>query len=318
MSITMNSNSLVIGAGGFIGCNLSIALKEKQHNIYACDTFFSSQVYSDLQKKDINIIEGGVEGLLLDLENYKHINNILYFAGNSTPALVETELSRGYFSDQEALVMMLEACKKLPNLNNFVYASSGGTVYGIASIAHKETSAIKPISSYGLSKIIQEEYIQFYARKLGFKAKIARISNPYGRKPSQHNNKNLQGFIDVAIEKTIHKQNIQIWGDGTNIRDFIHIKDLASGLSTLLDPKLPAGIYNLGSGTGHSLNQIINIIKNCKLDIKIDYIDSRVIDVPQNTLDISKLTSLSHWHPKITQEAGINMLLSHYRDLSMI
>jgi UDP-glucose 4-epimerase len=306
----MNKSCLVIGAGGFIGFNLCLELIGKYQQIHACDTFFPKNILQQFKKNKIEIIEGGVEGFLIAQQDYRHIDDIFYFAGNSVPALVEIELERGCFSDQETLVMMLSSLKNMENKIRFVYGSSGGTVYGLTPHEPcKESVLCQPISAYGLSKYIQEQYIQFYAKKLGFDYYITRISNPYGRLRS-HGSKNLQGFIDNVIDKAAKNQPIQIWGDGSVVRDFIHISDLSTAISSLTSSKIPAGIYNIGSGQATSLNDIITILESFAKNIKVTRLEARTIDVAFNVLNINKIHVATRWNPKKSIEDEFKRILN--------
>lgn len=303
----MKSSCLIVGAGGFIGFNLCLEIHNKYDKIYACDSFFPEKIIEKLTRLNIEIIEGGVEGFVLSKNRYKNIKDIFYFAGISVPALVETELERGCFSDQETLVMMLSSIKEMDEKVTFIYGSSGGTVYGkIDETACKESMPCCPISAYGLSKYIQEQYVQFYANKLGFNYRIARISNPYGRILT-HGSKNLQGFIDNAVDKTKKNKKIEIWGDGSISRDFIHINDLTPALCVLAS-NIPSGVYNIGSGHATSLNEVINTIEYLGFGINVSRLKSRNIDVKMNVLDIDKVVSATEWSPKISIEKGLKHL----------
>ena len=307
----MNKNCLVVGAGGFIGFNLCLELVDKYQNIYACDNIFSKNILQQLKDKDIKIIEGGVEGFLIAQKEYTHIEDIFYFAGNSVPALVETELERGCFSDQETLVMILSSFKKMKRKIKFVYGSSGGTVYGVTpNKSCDELTPCQPISAYGLSKHIQEKYIQFYAKKLGFDYYIARISNPYGRLLT-HGSKNLQGFIDNVVDKVLKKKEIEIWGDGSVVRDFIHIDDLSSALYNLTANTILSGIYNIGSGQATSLNDVITTIESLGRHINVVRLESRNIDVKVNVLDIKKIQQSTGWSPNTSMQIGLKNMINN-------
>jgi UDP-glucose 4-epimerase len=305
-----DKSCLVVGAGGFIGFNLCRKLVGQYQKIYACDHFFSASILEQLDALNIEIIEGGVEGFICYQKKYQQIADIFYFAGNAIPALLETELERGCFSDQETLVMMLSALNQMEYPIRFIYGSSGGTVYGQSNNSPcEESQHCHPISAYGLSKLIQEHYIEFFARKLGFDYYIARISNPYGRIMT-HGSKQLQGFIDNVVDKTIKEIPIEIWGDGNVIRDFIHIDDLVSALYSLVVYTPPKGIYNMGSGKPTSLNEIISIVTSLKKTIQVNKLASRQIDLKNNVLSIDKLQAAINWSPQVSLQKGIDSLLS--------
>ncbi len=303
------SSCLIVGAGGFIGFNLCLELVKKYGTVFACDTFFSESITLRLREKNIEIIEGGVEGFVLSFERYKNIRDIFYFAGKSTPSLLENEMSKGYFFDQENLVMMLESCSEMPCLHSFIYGSSGGTVYGENDNLCNESDILKPISAYGLSKQIQESYINFYARRFHFLAKIARISNPYGRALT-HGTKHLQGVVDTTINKIKYNEIIEVWGDGNVVRDYIFILDLVQGITAISKKIIPAGVYNIGSGIGHSINDIIKLYKGIELQFKVKYKDSRKIDVRSNILNINKIKNSTGWVPTYDLETGVKELIN--------
>lgn len=304
----MDKSCLVVGAGGFIGFNLCRKLAGQYQKIYACDHSFSASILQQLEALNIEIIEGGVEGFVCYQKKYQQISDIFYFAGNAIPALLETELERGCFSDQETLVMMLSSLDKMEHPVRFIYGSSGGTVYGQSDdLPCEESQPCDPISAYGLSKLIQEHYIEFFARKQGFDYYIARISNPYGRIMT-HGSKQLQGFIDNAIDKSIKEIPIEIWGDGSIIRDFIHIDDLVTALYSLVVHSPPKGTYNIGSGNPTSLNEIISIITSLKETVHVNKQESRQIDLKNNVLSIDKIKKSVDWLPSISLQKGITSL----------
>ena len=306
-----NSICLVVGAGGFIGFNLCEELLTKYDKVYACDSYFPKHLIDQLQHDNVIIIEGGVESFVLNQNKYYDIEDIYYFAGKSAPSLLEAELDKGYFTDQTTLVMLLEAAVDLKNFCSFIYGSSGGTIYGDSNgLACNEDFKTNPISAYGLSKLTQENYIEFYARRFGYKAKIARISNPYGRLLT-HGSKQLQGFIDNSVDKVANKQQIEIWGDGGVVRDYIHINDLILGISALASKSVDSGIYNIGSGIGSTLNEIIAIYMDKGEQANAKYIDSRQIDLPVNILEINKIKNSTGWQPLISLEQGVIELLEY-------
>lgn len=305
----INTSCLVVGAGGFIGFNLCLELQKHYQKVYACDHAFSQDILKQLTALNIEIINNGINGFLFLQNQYRHIEDIFYFAGNSVPSLVEQELERGCFTDQETLVKLLSSLKNMDKKVRFFFGSSGGTVYGeTGNQACVESMPCQPVSSYGLSKLTQEQYIQFFARKLGFKYYIARISNPYGRIIT-HPAKSLQGFIDNVIFQSLRHSEIKIWGDGSVARDFIHINDLVNALSALARNEVKSGIYNIASAHSTTLNEVLATIESLGMILNVNYYASRCIDIKVNLLNNDKLRSATSWTPKISIQAGIQNLL---------
>lgn len=131
-----------------------------------------------------------------------------------------------------------------------IFLSSGGTVYGNQSIQPiREDALPKPINHYGNVKLCIENTIRTFNYQTHTKLLIARISNPYG--PGQDFNRGV-GFIDAALKKSIRKEKIEIWGDGTNVRDYIYIDDVCQMLIMLLEYEGEFDTFNLSSNIGTS------------------------------------------------------------------
>jgi UDP-glucose 4-epimerase len=135
---------------------------------------------------------------------------------------------------------------------------------------------------------------------------IVRPSNPYG-KGQKSNSK--QGLIAVALGKILNNKPIEIWGDGSVIRDYLHINDLCLAIKKIILNESWDKIYNIGSGKGISINKIISIIEEItKKKLEINYLPSSAVDVSINILDISKINSDNGWKPQIELREGIEEL----------
>lgn len=173
----------------------------------------------------------------------------------------------------------------------FVYFSSGGTVYGNRTdmTPFKETDAMAPISYYGWSKQMMENSILYVHRTAGLKYLILRPSNPYGHGQNIHAR---QGLIAVAMGKILAGEPIEVWGNGSNIRDYIYIDDLAEAVVQLLEKNVYNTTVNIGSGEGASINDIIHILRDVvDEEVKVDYKPARSVDVSHMILDTTRLKS---------------------------
>ena len=173
----------------------------------------------------------------------------------------------------------------------FVYFSSGGTVYGNRTDLKPfvETDAMAPISYYGWSKQMMENSIQYVHRTAGLKYLILRPSNPYGHGQNIHAR---QGLIAVAMGKILAAEPIEVWGNGSNIRDYIYIDDLAEAVVQLLEKDVYNTTVNIGSGEGASINDIIHILRDVvDEEVKVDYKPARSVDVSHMILDTTRQRS---------------------------
>lgn len=150
-----------------------------------------------------------------------------------------------------------------------------------------------------------EKYFSLYNHLYGFDGIITRLSNPYGERQNLTYN---HGLVTTLLYKIITKQDIEIWGDGKIVRDYIYIKDAVHGLEKVLTYKGSYKLFNISSGKGLSINQILEVIsKTLKIKLNIKYKRSRKFDVKQNVLDHSLALRELKWFPKTTLEEGIRI-----------
>lgn len=189
---------------------------------------------------------------------------------------------------------LLDICVK-HNAGKLVFMSSGGTVYGnIGSLDMvDETHAVRPMCSYGVSKLTIEHYLDVYKhlRELDYVA--LRLSNPYGERQSPLR---ALGALTVFLHRTLKGQNIEIWGDGGVTRDFIYVGDVAEAVY-LATIKPVSGVYNVGTGTGLTLLDILReISKIVGREPSVSWMASRSFDVPRIVLDATKLKKATAWN----------------------
>lgn len=198
-----------------------------------------------------------------------------------------------------------------------VFASSGGTVYGrLRQTPVPEDHPFAPITAYGVSKSAVELYLGFYREIAGLDCRVARISNPFG---AGQDPLRLQGAASAFLFKALANEEITIWGDGSVIRDFIHVTDLAEGLSALAladeAALLPEPVVNIGSGMGISLSDIVaTIADHLGREVKVDYRPGRPFDIPVSVLDITRARQCLGWQPRLTFSMGCERMIRDLKD----
>lgn len=195
-----------------------------------------------------------------------------------------------------------------------IYVSSGGTVYGDSDSLNKEDQRLHPINNYGWSKAALENYIELSCRRTGTDYMIIRPSNPYGSEQVQ---KRI-GFVANAVYAHLTGRLLEIWGDGSIVRDYIAVEDVAEIFYRLICDAPWNSIYNLGSGMGINLNEIITAIENVSgSSVLRHYGPAREVDVKKNVLDMSKtLTTIGGFQFR-SLEDGIQCLLDTFdKDIS--
>jgi UDP-glucose 4-epimerase len=203
-----------------------------------------------------------------------------------------------------ATIGLLEAFRRRGN-GRLVFLSSGGTIYGrLNGIPAGEDHPIAPITPYGAEKAVAELYLRHYQSRCGLDIRIARVANVYGA--GQDPARGL-GAVTTFIVQALAGRTISIYGDGTVIRDYIHISDVAAVLATLGTLPAPRDCaFNIGNGAGTSLNDIVSILEahlGRRLDVQRQA--ARPCDVPISVLAIGRAQAQLNWSPRLSVRAGV-------------
>ena len=233
-------------------------------------------------------------------------NIIVDFAYTSVPNTSFTDPVHDFTENLYNINSHLAFASRLPNAT-YVYISSGGTVYGnvVNKVPIPENAENTPLSPYGITKLASEKYSLMHKAIYGLDVRIVRPSNIYGpgQKPFRG-----QGFIATAIAKMILHQPIQLFGDGSSIRDYLFVDDLCDALFSVVTKGESGTVYNIGSGTGYSTNKVLDIIHSTLASERYpgtEYLPGRPFDVSFNILNISRIRELNKDYYKIQLEEGI-------------
>ncbi len=192
-----------------------------------------------------------------------------------------------------------------------IFISSGGAVYGnVEPILNgiKESHSCNPITPYGMHKFSMERWLQFAAQELGFNWNILRPANLYGKSLGDDRN---QGVIGVWAKKLSLGDSICIPSSKNITRDYLHVDDFCNAIELLLKNRVaPNVIYNVGTNSGHSILDILDVFKIYFDDIKI--VESELYDNPilWNVLNSDLLIGHVNWKPNYDLDTGISEFLS--------
>jgi len=299
---------LILGGAGFIGSHLAEELLAAGHQVKIFDRpnlLRPENLHTDpriewfegdyLNQDDVAYAMPGVEIL------FHLISATLPKSSNENP-LYDVE------SNIMGTLRVLDVAKK-NHVKRVIFASSGGTVYGIPkTVPIAETHATEPLVSYGISKLAIEKYLHLYHTLHGMDYCVLRIANPFGERQRVST---AQGAVAVFLHHALHNQTIHIWGDGSVTRDYIYIKDVVHAFIKALSYTGEQRVFNIGSGHGLSLNDILAAIESLLgKPVQRSYEPSRSFDVPVNVLDITCARTQLGWQPAGDFQHGlINTLL---------
>lgn len=298
----MTLHATILGAG-FIGkhfirhaLELGYTLRVLDH--HSCpEEFYGRMVW----------IQGDLNDLTLLREAIKSSNTVFHFISSTVPGDVVDE-SRELQQNVFLTLQLLKLCTEL-KVAQVLFISSA-SVYGIQNhMPIPETARTDPISAHGIHKLMIEKYLQLYRHQYGLDYKIIRLSNPYG--PGQ-NIYGRQGFIAIAIGRIAADQPIMIRGNGLAIRDFIYISDVAHAIDQVAQCHASEYIYNIGSGVGYSLNQIVTMLGDLTSSSPtVEFTDARFMDIPCSVLDISLAKKHLQFGPLVSIENGLLRTLKY-------
>lgn len=295
---------LITGGTGFIGSFVVEELLSKGHEVVIIGNGRQLPVYLEESSKKIAYYQGDFgETDVLD-KALSGCNAVIHLAWSTVPKQTKGATAFEFSSNISSSINLIEKAIDF-NIDKFIFISSGGTVYGIPElIPIPELHKSNPISNYGLSKLTTEKLFHLYHYSSKIKYTVLRISNAYGERQNLYKN---QGVIGVWLKNILQKQEIEIWGDGSVIRDYVYVKDVASAIVKALHSVNGAEIFNIGSGQGITLNEImLEMRKIVGLSFDVIYKPSRDFDVPVNVLDISKAKESLGYCPSTNLHDGIS------------
>jgi len=209
-------------------------------------------------------------------------------------------------------INVLEACTKY-DIKHLVFASSGGVVYGEPkNLPAKENDPTLPISPYGIAKLACEHYIRYYSSTFNLKSTILRYGNVYG--PRQ-NPEGEAGVVAIFIGLLLMGKTPIINGDGKQTRDFIYISDSVKAHTLVIDRGIE-GIFNIGTGTEISVNEILNeLINLLELSVPPKYEPSKIGEIERIVLDSSKFKKLTGWLSKVNLSQGLKETCKYFTSI---
>lgn len=307
---------IILGGLGFIGRNLYNSLVADNYQVKILADRVNE---SEGEPIDDHIRKNIIEGSILDksfIEKALTGYDVIFsFAGRSGASDSIKDPYHDLDTNLKGHLNILEACKK-NNPNALLIFPSSRLVYGKPEINPvNENHPLKPESIYAIHKLTTEHYYLLYQRLYNLNCIIFRISNPFG--PYQRFGSNHYGILNWFIHKALYKEEIEIYGDGSQKRDFIYIDDLIDLLKRSMNSEKMFGkIYNVGYGSGISLKEAVNIIEKNIPETKTAFkpwpeID-KMIETGDYISDLKALKNVIGWEPQTTFEEGIRKTIKFY------
>lgn len=299
---------VIFGGGGFIGSTIADRLLKDGHELKVFERP-RVQPYRKFDSHErVQWVEGDFSSMHDVAEALKGMDVVLHLVSTTLPKSSNDDPLYDLQSNVLSTLQMLKAMVE-HHVKRIVFISSGGTVYGLPRyVPIDERHPTEPLVSYGITKLTIEKYLNLYEYLNGITAISLRVSNPYGERQRVET---AQGAVGVFLKNAIQGVPVSIWGDGSVTRDYIHVSDVAEAFVKAVTYKGKQRVFNVSSGCGVSLNELINMLERV-LDKRIDrqYFESRPFDVPVSILDNTLACSELVWHPSVSMQDGLERTLN--------
>lgn len=248
---------LVTGGAGFIGSHMVERLHSEGADITVVDNLSAGSIKNLVEiMQRIDVIVGELNDVLqlrkVDLGTFDYV---FHFAGSSyVPSSID-DPSRDYALNATNTFSLLQALRSTTDTPRLVNMSSAAVYGNPCSFLIRECDPTVPISPYGASKLAAERYVDVYCRVYGLRAASARPFSVYG--PRQRK----QVVYDLIQRLRANSRRLKVLGDGTQVRDFVHVNDVVEALLLigLLAP-CHGEVYNIASGTSHTIAELVNAL----------------------------------------------------------
>lgn len=310
----INMRFLVTGGAGFIGSNFVIRMLEKHPDIeiVVLDKLTYAGNLNNLKEVETNprfsFVRGDICDKTVDENLIKDCDIMINFAAESHVDRSIEDADAFVRSNFFGVYQLLEACRRF-DVKKFMQISTDEVYGSVLEGSFKETDVLNPSSPYSATKAAADMLVNSYFATYGIRVLITRSTNNYG--PKQH----VEKLIPKMITNAIHNKKLPVYGDGKNVRDWIHVFDNCDGIEFVLNKGKFGEVYNIGGSNEKTNIEIVNFILNelNKPKNLIEFVKDRLGHDRRYSLDCTKIQKLG-WKPKIGLVDGIKDTVRWYKE----
>jgi UDP-glucose 4-epimerase len=294
---------VIFGGGGFIGSAIADRLLLDGHALRIFERPRVVPYRKFGAHEDVEWVTGDFLSIHDVDDAITGADVVLHLVSSTLPKNSNDDPIYDVQSNLVATLQMLNAMAAR-NVRKIVFISSGGTVYGTPLyLPIDECHPTDPQVSYGITKLAIEKYLLMFKRLHGINTTILRVTNPFGERQRI---KTAQGAVSVFLYRALRGQPIEIWGDGSTVRDYIYISDVADAFAKAITYSGTKSVFNVSTGIGTSLNDLIDLIEEV-LAMPIDrrYLPGRPFDVPVSVLSNNLIQKEMGWTPQVGLREGL-------------
>lgn len=300
---------LVTGGCGFVGVNLSHFARSKGYKVRVLDNMILGHP-GHLEGLDVDLIEGDIRDISTVEKAMDGVDAIVHLAAD-TRVIPSIENPRFNFENNVIGTFNLIEAMRAKGVGRLVNASTGGAILGEVEPPVHEGMVPEPISPYGASKLACEGYLSAYAGSYDMQAASLRFTNVYGPR-SFHKGSVVAHFIKQILKQ----EDLVVYGDGSQARDYIYVDDLCQGILACID-RGAVGVIQLGTGIPTPLNDLLAILRDVAgedgISFNVRYEDWRPGEIRHTYGLIDKAREILDFAPQVKLEEGIRTTWKWFR-----
>jgi nucleoside-diphosphate-sugar epimerase len=289
---------LVTGGAGFIGSHLCEALLARGYTVRVLDSLIYGK--REWVPQACEFIEGDIQDAAACNRAAAGMEGVLHCAAMSRSGPSQDQIDVCTQSNITGTQNMLLAARDA-GVKRFVYSGSS-TYYGSRPPPHREDDPPDLLNIYGLTKLVGEQYCMMFDKDFGLPCVALRYFNVYGSRQPQTGAYAL--VLGIFLRRAREGKVLEIHGDGSQRRDFVHVRDVVSANLKALESNLHREVFNVGSGTSLSVKELADMISPTQI-----HTEGRKGDALATLADISKIKVALDWTPKISFAEGLKELL---------
>jgi UDP-glucose 4-epimerase len=309
---------LVTGGFGFIGSNLVLRLIHLGAKVRVLARSWPplSEGTEEYEVPNVRLFKGDIRDEAVVHEAAEGCDFVFHLAGKSGASASNESPLEDLDVNCRGLLLLLNALRHLAPKATLVFPSSRLVYAPKLPLPVSEPAETQPLSIYGAHKLAAENYLHIFRNQFGLNSAVLRITNPYG--PFQRPEQRSYGVINQFIHEAVRGQTITLFGEGEQLRDYIHIDDVVEAMVMVAaSPAAWNGTYNVGSGTGTSLAELARLIVDVSGTGKVEHVpwpeSEATVETGDFCADVSRIRATIGWTPKVVLRDGIVDVISRLR-----
>ena len=310
------SKVLVTGGLGFMGSNLVPRLEQLGAEVRVLGRSWPppSEDAADQPRIGHRFFKGDIRDETVVRNAVQGCAYVFHLAGKSGASASNKSPIEDLDVNCRGLLLLLNAVRELAPDAVVVFPSSRLVYAPKLPVPVSEHAETAPLSIYGAHKLAAETYLRIFHREHRLNSVVLRITNPYGpyQRPEQRN----YGVINQFIYRAVREEPITLFGEGEQLRDYIHVDDVVDALvQTAASPDAIGQTFNLGSGTGTSMAALANLIVELSGQGRVEHIpwpqSEASVETGDFYADVSRLKAAVGWEPRIELRDGVREVIEH-------